>query len=457
MKRLRINQRQQNAQVYTAFIIKEKKFLKVFLCLFTVLLLSSSAHATHQLNFPYYPEIKVNIDFWEKIYGIYSQGEGIVHDREQLNLVYEIIPLIDPTLPAATRINRNTRKRVLKKYKTLLIALSTGTPARTLNEKRVASYFRGKNRKKRLRQAAKNIRIQTGLKKRFEQGVVRSGRYINEIKKVFISRGLPMELAYLPHVESSFNSKAHSKYGARGMWQFTKSTGRDYLRIDRLIDERCDPIRASEAAASYLKESFAVLGTWPLALTSYNYGRAGMLRALKTKGSYPKMFESYSEGHFKFASRNVYPEFIAAYNVARRIEQNSSIKKERALRTRYLQISNFISTASIGRHFKLPERVIAELNPALSNFILSGDKYIPAGYILRLPQTPLISKRLNKIPPSAYRKRQKKDNFHIVQRGETAGSIAIQHEVSLTSLILANKLDEDATIRRKQKLRLPIL
>ena len=165
--------------------------------------------------------------------------------------------------------------------------------------------------------AAESVRSQTGQRERFLAGVIRSGAYIPAIKQVLRSYGLPEDLAYLPHVESSFNTAAYSKVGASGIWQFTKSTGKTYLRIDQAVDERSDPLIAAHAAAKYLKNSYNQLGTWPLALTSYKYGTAGTKRALNEKGSYERIFTEYNKGHFKFASRNFYAEFLAAKEIAR--------------------------------------------------------------------------------------------------------------------------------------------
>ena len=113
---------------------------------------------------------------------------------------------------------------------------------------------------------------------------------MQEIKRLFRAYNLPEELAYLPHVESSFNFKAYSKYGAAGIWQFTRETGKRYLTIDHTRDERLDPILAAHAAAKYLKNSYDALNNWPLALTSYNYGLSGMLRAVERVREPMKIF-----------------------------------------------------------------------------------------------------------------------------------------------------------------------
>jgi len=78
---------------------------------------------------------------------------------------------------------------------------------------------------------------------------------------------------------------AYSKYGAAGVWQFMRGTGKRFMQVDYVIDERLDPITATDAAARLLRENYGMLGTWPLALTAYNHGGAGMKRAVNKLGT----------------------------------------------------------------------------------------------------------------------------------------------------------------------------
>jgi membrane-bound lytic murein transglycosylase D len=114
------------------------------------------------------------------------------------------------------------------------------------------------------------IRCQIGQKDRFREGLIRSGAFIDEMKQIFHSYGLPMDLVYLPHVESSFNPKAYSKFGAAGIWQFVREAGKRYMTVGYAMDERWDPIRSSEAAAQLLKRSYEKFGSWPLAMIHLN-------------------------------------------------------------------------------------------------------------------------------------------------------------------------------------------
>ena len=121
----------------------------------------------------------------------------------------------------------------------------------------------------------------------------------------------------LPHVESSFNPAAYSKVGAAGLWQFMRSTGRRYMRIDNSVDERLDPFRSTEAAAQLLSYNYRLLGTWPLALTAYNHGAAGMRRAKEAMGTddIVKIVRQHKSPSFGFASRNFYVSFLAALEI----------------------------------------------------------------------------------------------------------------------------------------------
>jgi membrane-bound lytic murein transglycosylase D len=243
--------------------------------------------------------------------------------------------------------------------------------------------------------------------------------------------------------------------GAAGIWQFTRGTGKQYLTIDDTIDERLDPILATHAAAKYLKNSYRSLNNWPLALTSYNYGLSGMLRAVNEQGTYEQIFTHYNKGHFKFASRNFYPEFLAALKVARQLEANRNVKLAPAQSSRYINLPGYVHLKDIGNHFGISQETIKSLNPALRLSVLSGEKRIPKGSVIRLPAGKNSNQLLASIPYSFYSKEQNPSLFHHVRKGDTLSNIARRHGVSLKSLMAVNNLNKHATIYLKQKLRIP--
>ncbi|MBU0960820.1 MAG: LysM peptidoglycan-binding domain-containing protein [Proteobacteria bacterium] len=404
--------------------------------------------------FPRYPVIENNVRFWEKIYHQYSTSQAVVHDSYDLSKIYAVLPIIDQRIPGAAKINAPIFKAVKKKYARILDELARGVTPRSDEGKRIAAMFRN-DKPKRLQEAATSIRIQIGQKERFLEGFIRSGAYLADIRKIFRDHGLPEDLAYLPHVESSFNLKAYSKFGASGIWQFTRDTGRQFLTINYEIDERQDPILASRAAAQFLKKNHQLLGSWPLALTAYNYGPAGMLRAQKAHTTYEKIFSSYDQGYFKFASRNFYSEFLAALSVAKKLEKDPSLSLHRPAQVMTITLPGYIAVDDICNYFNVTPDTIKTLNPALRSSVLLGEKHVPKGYTLRLPHSRQQKKLLATLPQHLYHKNQKPTKFYRVRSGDTAGKIAIAHGVSLKALMQANKLDDRASVLVGQNLRIP--
>jgi membrane-bound lytic murein transglycosylase D len=165
------------------------------------------------------------------------------------------------------------------------------------------------------------VHTQRGVKERFRNGVIRSGRYVDSFQKIMGETGVPAECALLPLVESSYEN-ARSIAAAVGVWQFTRATGREYLRVSGGVDERLDPVKSAQAAAKLLRENYDKLGNWPLALTAYNHGRGGMLRAKAEHGSdLTTIISDYRGPAFGYASMNFYAEFLAAIDVYQNRQQ----------------------------------------------------------------------------------------------------------------------------------------
>jgi len=411
----------------------------------------AQANPTH---FPEYKIITANVDFWEKVYSTYSINTSIIHDQYNLGRVYATVSLLEDGFPNARKLNIKKVEQVKKHVKTILLQLSRDPAPKTREQKRVAALFGNTGNTTIYRNAAEHIRAQRGLKERFREGVVRSGAYMAELKRMFKGYGLPEDLAYLPHVESSFNPKAFSKFGAAGMWQFTHTTGKEFLTINYIIDERRDPVISAHAAAQFLKRNYRQLGTWPLALTAYNYGPSGMQRALKQEGSYPNIFRNYNQGHFKFASRNFYSEFLAAVKAARRLEQ-SGLALDRPHMTVRVKLPAYANAQKLSSYLGIPTDTLRQYNPALRDPVFKGTKYIPKGYNLKLPYTFNNSAILASAPSSIFSASQKRSQFYQVRPGDSAGAIARSHKISLQSLISANNLNSKAFIRVGQNLRIP--
>ena len=410
-------------------------------------------------TFPVPAVIQPNVSFWAKIYTEYPSNQGVLHDSRNLNIIYGVIELVDPDRYRGRKTNRKRIKKAKEKYKAILAKLMRGQAPGGPVEQQVAELFGPDTKPAEFRAAMRNIRCQTGQKDRFRAGVIRSGAYLDEIKRIFRSQGLPEDLAYLPHVESSFNPNAYSKFGASGMWQFTRSTGKHYMKVGYTIDERRDPIISSYAAAKLLRHNYRKLHNWPLAMTAYNHGLSGMLRAQRKKGSYERIFTEYRSRIFKFASRNFYSEFLAAREAAKNYRQYfGDLKLDTPVKSREVVLKGYVSLPQMARHLNLKIAELRQLNPALRPPVFRGQKYVPKGYRLRLPYRNdkdweiLLAKFEDKF----YKHYQKKSRIYTVQRGDTAGEIARIHGVKLADLIAANNLNSRSTIYVNQNLRIPL-
>lgn len=406
-------------------------------------------------DFPIYPSIKPNVDFWIDIFTKYSASQGVMHDTQNLAIVYEVVRIDPSETIRADKKNKAIKKAVTEKYKALLLNLSKGKNPSSSEEKRVAALFGPRAKLSDFKTAAFNIRCQTGLNKEFKEGLMRSGSVIDEFKRIFRSHGLPVDLVYLPCVESSFNFKAYSKFGAAGIWQFTHGTGRQYMKIDYVVDERRDPYISTDAAARLLKKNYAELGEWPLAMTAYNHGLAGMMRAKKAKGSYEKIVQSYQSRSFKFASRNFYSEFLAARSIAKNPDKYfDKISFHKPVKFQTIKTKGYLPVKELSDRLNISLQEIQALNPSLRPPVFNEQKHIPKEYTLRLPETLLITE-IGKHLSALYQDRQKPSRFHRVQKGDTVSSIARLNSVRLQDLILANSLNKRATIYIGQNLRIP--
>ena len=420
--------------------------------------LFSSAFCTDLDPFPVYPSIKPNVEFWTQVYTTYSTTQGILHDSKNLHIIYEVIELPEPG-GAGTRINNKKRiKNAKSKYKKILEKLARNPSSSGSEAKRIAAMF-GKNANPgAFRKAIHKIRCQIGQKDRFREGVIHSGAYIKQIREVFRSYGLPEDLVHLPHVESSFNLKAYSKFGAAGIWQFVRDAGKRFMTVGYALDERWDPIRSSEAAAQLLKHNYEKFASWPLAITAYNHGIAGVLKAQWAKGGYESIFNNYKSRRFRFASRNFYSEFLAARKVAKNYEKYfGELELDKPAESREIVLAGYASVKDLSRFFELDIATISRFNPSLRPPVFRMQKYVPKGYALKLPAHAVqcLIGTSGELPREIYKPHQKSSTFYRVKRGDTVTKIAKTHGLEVSDLILANNLNSRGSIYINQNLRLP--
>src|SRR6185312_6874352 len=275
-----------------------------------------------------------------------------------------------------------------QRFQDILRRLSRGAAPASTEERRVLALWGAAATPTRLTEAAEDVRFQLGQADRFRAGLVRSGAWQWHIAQVLAREGLPPELAALPDVESSFDPMAYSKAGAAGLWQFLRSTGRRFLRINATMDERFDPFRETEAAAQLLDYNYRLLGTWPLAITAYNHGAAGMLRARETLGTddIVRILHDYHSPTFGFASRNFYVSFLAALTVSQDPQRYFGSLPHRSEQPfEELRMPAAASAAALTAAVGIGRDQLQQLNPALRPAVWRGRRAVPAGYVLRLP------------------------------------------------------------------------
>jgi membrane-bound lytic murein transglycosylase D len=407
--------------------------------------------------FPCPPQLEARVNFWVRIFTEFGKDQRVIHDTRYPWVIYEIADVAGLNQP-------QIKLRVARRkdhYATLLEHMSGRSPANfTAEEKRVADLLAGVPEAGRYALPRKRIRSQSGIREQFLEGLRRSGIYRPAVEAVLDSLGVPRELACLPHVESGFHPGATSKAGAKGLWQFMPRTGKRFLRVESDLDERVDPIRATEAAARYLLDARATVGTWPLAVVSYNHGVGGILRARSLVGctDIDRILLEYDGPAFGFASQNFYCEFLAAIAVSSDPSRYfGAVRLDPPLACTEFPLRDPVRWDWLLRAFSVESAQLAALNPAVGRYYTSGRRPLPRGYVLRLPveRAADAAQRWATVPASARIADPSAIDGYRVRPGDTLGSIAIRHRASLASLLKANGLGAGAIIRPGQVLALP--
>jgi membrane-bound lytic murein transglycosylase D len=285
-----------------------------FLGALCILIVMMRSEVLAVFPFPRPPSLEPNIKFWVDVFATYGERDFLIHDRDQVWRIYQVLHL--PGEGAPSRSDIITINEYLKdKFSNILNRLASGQAPADYEERQVAALFKGEPLSA-YALAAQNLRVQQGMREQFRESLLRSRYYRSTMERIFTDAGLPPELVVLADVESGFYSRARSNAGAVGIWQFTRGTGEQFMRITRYHDDRLDPTTETEAAAKLLRSNYLTLGNWPLAITAYNYGTAGMVQAAEQYAdNYTRVLRDYTGPHFGFASKNYYAEFLAALQI----------------------------------------------------------------------------------------------------------------------------------------------
>lgn len=299
--------------------------------------------------------------------------------------------------------------------------------------------------------------FQNKMPKRFRMWLSRSGRYLPMMRAILKEHGLPEDMVYLALIESGFSCQAYSKAHAVGPWQFIRGTGKRYgLVVNYWVDERRDPVKATHAAASYLKDLHQEFGSWYLAAAAYNAGEAKIRRALKRYDA--DNFWSISEGrrdYLKGETRQYVPKMIAAALIAKEPDKYgfTEIVYEKPLAYDTVKVHPGTSLGVAAKLAGIDSRELNDLNPELRRWAVP-----PSGgmYALRIPTGKRASFEVAyaQLPVADIKARVGEVTVQ-VNRGDTLGRIAKVHGVSLKDLMAMNPNLDPRRLRLGQQVVVP--
>ena len=278
---------------------------------------------------------------------------------------------------------------------------------------------------------------------------------------------LPLELKYLPIIESALNPTATSRAGAVGLWQFMIGTGKQYgLEVTSLIDERRDPIKASYAAAHYLRDLYNIFGDWTLVIASYNCGPNNVNKAIKRAGGTKDYWSIYP--YLPNETRGYVPAFIAAnYIMNYYCDHNiCPVNTTLPMGTDTIQVSRNVRMERISALCNIEEEELRRLNPQYRTNLIPGNvrpctlrmptaainAFIEAGDSIYVPQSEVLN--IKEVPAAAKTgKSSKRSGSTItVRRGDTLGAIAKRNRTTVSRLKKLNGLRSN-NIRAGQRLK----
>lgn len=287
----------------------------------------------------------------------------------------------------------------------------------------------------------------------------RAGRYEGMIRAKLRESGLPEDLVYLSMIESGFNPNARSRASAVGLWQFMAGTAREYgLRVDTYVDERRHPERSTDAAIRYLEDLYAEFGAWNLAAAAYNSGAARVARIMREETGDERGVESdfwLIRGRLPADTREYVPLIFAAAMVGKDPQKYGIDQVERwlPLPTDTLSAPGGTSLASIADEIDVSEEDLRSLNPHLVQAMTPpGPSYpvvVPDGRASAYANAGAGALAVD-------RETSASAAVHRVQTGESLAEIARRHGVTVTALLRANGLGDEALLRAGQVLRLPV-
>src|SRR5262245_38133796 len=391
---------------------------------------SAQDQPSKPVPFPTPAGLESSVNFWKKIFSEYGLSQMIYFDPEDMSKIYDVVDA-----------GEESRSNDYINSERARVAAANGVDI-------------------------ERVKVQRGVKERTAAGIKRSGRHIAQIQQILRDAGLPVELSYLPIVESSYDNYARSSVGALGLWQFMPTTGRQYMRVNRAIDERRDRLESTRAAAAYLQQAYETLGSWPLAITSYDYGIGGIARATGEVGSneLTDLIERHNSRNWGFAPKQFYAEFLAAVEIGTNLGQYfPGLELDAAVPIQEMELPANTSIASLMKTHRLSRDQLLGWNPALN----ASTNVVPAEYRVKIPSDrnstpPIVVAQAQQSKRESQAKRTTAPGakpvqvvHHRVKPGETLFQIAQRYGASVQRILQANGLRRAHMVRAGTTLVIP--
>jgi peptidoglycan lytic transglycosylase D len=283
-----------------------------------------------------------------------------------------------------------------------------------------------------------------------EKGLSRQGRYRPMIERVLREEGLPGDLIYLAQAESAFQPQALSSAGARGLWQFMYTRGKEYgLKRTWWVDERQDPEKATRAAAEHLRDLYHMFGDWYLAMAAYDSGPGVIQRAVQRTG-YADFWQLYKRNVLPQETRNYVPIILALTLIGKDpAAYGFDVQPEKPLRTDNVQPGHPIDLRLVAETIGVDLDTLRQLNPQLLRLVTPAN----SKFVLHLPEgtAERFYAQIAAIPPDKWVNWRRQE----VRPGDTLSRIARRYHVRASAVAEANDIDLHAPLDVGEKLIIP--
>lgn len=292
-----------------------------------------------------------------------------------------------------------------------------------------------------------------------ERYLARSGRYSQLMKRILKQNGLPEDLIYIALIESGFSSKATSRAAAVGYWQFIRGTGKRYgLEINSFVDERRDPVLATQAAADYFKGLYSVFGSWYLAMASYNVGENRVYREVmnhKTRN----FWDLVQKRRLPKETMNYVPKYIAAKLIGNNPEKFgfTNIEYEPPVEFELIRISSAVNLKMMSEKMEIGYDEIKQLNPKFRGEVAPTKD---SGVLeLRVPigkaQVGMQAARESIVEKIEFVADSGETETYRIRPGDTLSTIARRYRTTIAWIRDVNDLRKGRPIRIGQRIQVP--